>query len=82
MKKKITFHHSRITPVLRAKACLDKVGHGKALLNVILEERALDEQYMLIWMGDEMLLEENYESWLLMRDGKITCLPSNGLKQT
>lgn len=51
-------------------------GKGKALLRAILNERAL-ERYMLIWLGDEKVLEESYESWALMRDGEITSLLPN-----
>ncbi|EAT39663.1 AAEL008530-PA [Aedes aegypti] len=51
-------------------------GKGKALLRAILNERAL-ERYMLIWLGDEKILEESYESWALMRDGEITSLLPN-----
>ncbi|XP_062533806.1 sorting nexin-29-like [Armigeres subalbatus] len=51
-------------------------GKGKALLRAILNERAL-ERYMLIWLGDEKILEESYECWALMRDGEITGLLPN-----
>lgn len=51
-------------------------GKGKALLRAILNERAL-ERYMLIWLGDEKLVEESYESWALMRDAEITGLLPN-----
>ncbi|XP_065081553.1 sorting nexin-29 [Ochlerotatus camptorhynchus] len=45
-------------------------GKGKSLLRAILNERAL-ERYILIWLGEESILAESYESWALMRDGEI-----------
>ncbi|XP_055534917.1 sorting nexin-29 [Wyeomyia smithii] len=48
-------------------------GKGKALLRAILNERAL-ERYILIWLSDEQLLQENYEVWALIRDKEITGL--------
>ncbi|XP_053698004.1 sorting nexin-29 [Sabethes cyaneus] len=51
-------------------------GKGKALLRAVLNERAL-ERYVLIWLSDEQLLEESYESWALIRDKEITGLLPN-----
>lgn len=51
-------------------------GKGKSLLRAVLNERAL-ERYMLMWLGDEKLLEESYESWALLRDGEFAGLLPN-----
>lgn len=51
-------------------------GKGKSLLRAVLNERAL-ERYMLMWLGDEKLLEESYESWALIRDGEFAGLLPN-----
>uniref|UniRef100_A0A8D8C8W0 Sorting nexin-29 n=2 Tax=Culex pipiens TaxID=7175 RepID=A0A8D8C8W0_CULPI len=51
-------------------------GKGKSLLRAVLNERAL-ERYMLMWLGDEKILEESYESWALIRDGEFAGLLPN-----
>lgn len=51
-------------------------GKGKSLLRAILNERAL-QRYILIWLGEENILAESYESWALLRDGEITGLLSD-----
>ncbi|XP_058444266.1 sorting nexin-29 [Malaya genurostris] len=51
-------------------------GKAKALLRAILNERAM-ERYILMWLGDETILQESYENWSLMRDVEITGLLPN-----
>uniref|UniRef100_A0A182W5L0 Sorting nexin-29 n=1 Tax=Anopheles minimus TaxID=112268 RepID=A0A182W5L0_9DIPT len=51
-------------------------GRARALLRAFLNEHAL-ERYVLMWLGDAVLLETHYEPWAMLRQAEVQSLLPN-----